>query len=115
MMKKAQLPLIVALAVAAWGAHAQEAKPKDAKTNYTALCKGCHGETGKGDTKLGKILGARDYSDPKVQESVKDEQMFKSIKEGLKKGDKELMKPYADKLTDEEIKALIKYMRAFKK
>jgi cytochrome c553 len=46
---------------------------------------------------------------------MKDDKAFKSIKEGQKDGDKELMKSYADTLSDDEIKALIAHMRAFKK
>jgi cytochrome c553 len=115
-MKRIHIPIIiVALAVAAATARAQEAKPKDAKSNWTTLCKGCHGETGKGDTKLGQKLEVRDYTDPKVHAKLKDEEMFKAIKEGLKKGDNTLMKPYSDKLSDAEIKALVAHMRSFGK
>jgi cytochrome c553 len=88
----------------------------DAKENYTKHgCAGCHGKEGKGDTKLGQKLECRDYSDPKVQATLKDAEMFKAVKEGLKKGDKTLMKPYSEKLTDDEIKALVAVMKAFKK
>ncbi len=41
--------------------------------------------------------------------------MFKAIKEGLRKGDRKLMSPFAGKLTDAEIKELVKYVRKFKK
>ena len=87
----------------------------DAKTNWDGKCAGCHGKLGKGDTKIGQKMGARDYSDPKIQATVKDDQIFKAVKEGLKKDGKELMKPFADKLTDEEIKALVTHMRSLKK
>jgi cytochrome c553 len=79
-------------------------------------CASCHGKTGKGDTRMGKRTGAKDYSDPKVQEAVTDEQAFKSVKEGMKEeDDKVIMKPYAEVLSDEEIKALVAYMRTFAK
>ena len=51
---------------------------------------------------------------PKYQASLKDEAMFKAIKEGVKDGDKVRMKA-AEGLSDEEIKALVAYVRAFKK
>lgn len=88
----------------------------DAKESYTKLCVKCHGADGKGDTKMGKKLGIKDYSDPKVQEAFKDDEAFKALKEGLKeKGtDKVLMKPVED-LTDEEIKGLVKFVRTLKK
>jgi cytochrome c553 len=87
----------------------------DAKANYTKECAKCHGADGKGKTKMGQKLGVKDYTDAKVQAEMKDDKAFKSVKEGQKDGDKELMKSYADILSDDEIKALIAYMRAFKK
>jgi cytochrome c553 len=86
----------------------------DVKENYEKHCTKCHGVDGKGDTKMGKKSGAKDYSDPKIQAELKDDKAFKSIKEGQKDGDKTLMKP-AEGLTDDEIKALVGHMRAFKK
>ena len=52
--------------------------------------------------------------DPKVQALFTDEKAFAAIKEGVKEGDKSKMKP-AEKLTDEEIKALVSYVRTLKK
>lgn len=107
--------LIAVLLISALATSATVRAAEDAKTNYTKNCAGCHGKEGKGDTKLGQKFEAKDYSDPKVQAAVKDEAMFKAIKEGYKRGDKVIMKPYADKFTDQEIKELVKYMRDFKK
>ena len=87
----------------------------DAKENWEKHCAKCHGPDGKGDTKMGKKAGAKDYTDPKVQAAVTDEAAFKAIKEGLKdKEGKVAMKP-VENLTDEEIKALVAHMRKFKK
>ena len=85
----------------------------DGKAVYTDSCAKCHGEDGKGATKMGQKLGARDYTDAKVQAAVSDDQAFKSIKDGLKKDDKTLMKP--SDLSDADIKASVTYMRSFKK
>jgi len=90
-------------------------RAEDAKANFDAKCAMCHGKDGKGETKAGQKLGIRDYTDPKVQDALKDDQLLKAIKEGVKKEDKVLMKGFSDKLTDDEIKALAAYMRAFKK
>jgi cytochrome c6 len=87
----------------------------DAKDNYTKECSKCHGADGKGQTKMGKQSGAKDYTDPKVQAEMDDAKAAKQIKEGMKENGKEKMKAYADKFSDDEIKALIAYMRAFKK
>lgn len=87
----------------------------DAKVLYEKECAKCHGSDGKGETKMGKKLGAKDYSDPGVQTKLKDESAFNAIKNGLKdKDDKTLMKP-AKELTDDQVKGLVAYMRAFKK
>jgi cytochrome c553 len=87
----------------------------DAKANYEKDCAKCHGEDGKGETKMGKKLGAKDYTNAKVQEELKDEAAFKATKEGLKDKDgKVVMKP-AEGYSDDDIKALVAYMRAFKK
>jgi cytochrome c553 len=86
----------------------------DAKTNYTKYCRICHGEDGKAQTGVGKTLKIRDFTDPKVQESFTDEKITKTIKDGVKKEDRVVMKGFADKLSDDEIKALVKYVRDFK-
>jgi cytochrome c553 len=99
--------LALAAASAAWAA--------DVKENWDKNCLKCHGADGKGNTKMGKQSGVKDYTDPKVQEEMKDENAIKAIKEGIVEKGKKKMDPYKDKLTEEEIKALIAYMRAFKK
>jgi mono/diheme cytochrome c family protein len=109
-MKKMLFVLVALLAIPALSARAA-----DAKALYAKDCAKCHGEDGKGETKMGKKLGAKDYTDPKVQAELKDDAAFKAIKEGLKDKDgKTLMKP-AEGASDEEIKALVAYMRTFKK
>lgn len=87
----------------------------DAKANYDKECAKCHGADGRGQTKMGKQSGAKDYTDPKVQAEFDDAKAMKVIKEGVKDGAKEKMKPYAEKFNDEDIKALIAHVRAFKK
>jgi mono/diheme cytochrome c family protein len=87
----------------------------DVKENWDKHCLKCHGADGKGNTKMGKQSGVKDYTDPKVQEELKDENAVKIIKEGIVEKGKKKMDPYGDKLNDEEIKALIAYIRAFKK
>ncbi|MEK7685808.1 MAG: cytochrome c [Verrucomicrobiota bacterium] len=108
-MKKTLLLSVAVLAAAALTARAEDVKPI-----YEKECAKCHGTDGKGETKMGKKAGAKDYTDPKFQETLKDENMFKVIKDGLKEGDKTKMKP-AENLSDAQIKALVAYMRAFKK
>jgi mono/diheme cytochrome c family protein len=87
----------------------------DVKENYDKHCAKCHGPDGRGQTRMGKQAGAKDYTDPKIQAELDDAKAHKSIKEGQKVNGKEAMKPFGDKLSDDEIKALIAHMRAFGK
>jgi cytochrome c553 len=106
---------LLTLTLAITAASALLARAEDAKTIYEKNCAKCHGVDGKGETKMGKKAGVKDYTDAKVQAELKDDKAFKAIKEGLKdKEGKVLMKP-AVGLTDEEIKGLVAYMRTFKK
>jgi cytochrome c553 len=91
------------------------AKAADAKENWDGLCAKCHGADGKGDTMIGKKFGCKDFTDAKVQAELKDDAATKAIKEGLKSDEgKTLMKPF-DQLSDDEIKALVAYVRGLKK
>lgn len=96
-------------------AAALSAKAADAKENWDTLCAKCHGAEGKGDTKIGQKFGCKDFTDAKVQADLKDDAATKAIKEGLKSEDgKTLMKPF-DQLSDDEVKALVAYVRGLKK
>jgi formylglycine-generating enzyme required for sulfatase activity/mono/diheme cytochrome c family protein len=85
----------------------------NAQADYKQQCAACHGADGKGQTKIGKTHKVRDYTSAAVKAVLKDDAMFKAIKEGIKEGDKMTMSAYADKLTDEQIKALVAYMKKF--
>lgn len=96
-------------------AAALAASAADPKENWSASCARCHGADGKGQTNMGKKLGAKDYSDATVQAALTDDAAFKAIKEGFKTSDgKTVMRPAAN-LSDEDIKGLVTYMRTFKK
>ncbi len=87
----------------------------DVAANWTTHCAPCHGKDGKGQTKAGRMAGVKDQTDSQYQASLTDEKMFQSVKQGLKDGAKEKMKPFGEKLTDEEIKALVGHVRTLKK
>ena len=87
----------------------------DLKANWEKHCLKCHGADGKGNTKMGKQSGVKDYTDPKVQGEMKDENAIKIIKEGIVEKGKKKMDPYGDKLNDDQIKELIAHMRSFGK
>ncbi len=109
-MKKLFVFGLVLAASAALSAYAA-----DAKATYEKDCAKCHGPDGKGDTKMGKKLGCKDYSDAKVQAELKDDAALKAIKDGVKDKDgKSVMQP-AEGISDADAKALVAHMRTFKK
>jgi cytochrome c6 len=86
------------------GAYAQD----DVAATYKSKCQVCHGPDGKGDTAMGKKLGIKDFHSPEVAK-MSDTQMFEIIKKG-----KDKMPAYDGKLTDDQIKGLIKCIRSLK-
>jgi cytochrome c553 len=87
----------------------------DVKENWDKECAKCHGADGRGQTRMGRQSGAKDYTDAKVQAELDDAKALTRIKEGLKENGKEKMKGYADKFTEDEMKALVAHIRSFKK
>jgi cytochrome c553 len=74
----------------------------DAKKIFMHECKDCHGEDGRG-----RMHGQPDFTNPKWQANVTDELIFKTIKFG-----REPMPFYIGALSDDEIKALVNYIRS---
>ena len=105
---------LIVCSLALLAAGAVSVRAADAKELWEKNCTKCHGEDGKGKTKMGEKLGMKDYTDAKVQTDLKDDQMMKAIKEGVKDGDKTKMKAFGD-LSDDEVKALVAHIRSFKK
>ena len=102
------------LSIAIMSVSALSASAADAKETYDKDCAKCHGKDGKGKTKMGEKYNAKDYTNAQVQEELKDAAAIKAIKEGYKdKEGKQVMKP-SEGLSDDEIKALVAYMRKFK-
>ena len=85
-----------------------------AAENWDNLCASCHGSDGKAQTKTGKKLKLRDYTDAKVQAELKDEEMAKAITDGVKIDGKEKMKAFKEEISANEIKDLVAYVRKFK-
>lgn len=111
-MKTSKLAI---LASALLAATLVSAMAGDAKETWGKSCAKCHGEDGKGQTKMGQKLGIKDYSDAKVQADMTDDAALKAIKEGVKdKEGKTVMKP-AEGVSDDEAKALVQVVRGFKK
>ncbi len=72
---------------------------------YKTKCIGCHGADGSGSTPAGKKLGARDLRSDKVQKQS-DAELFTTMAKGKNK-----MPAFTKKLTDEQMLALVAYIR----
>ena len=87
-----------------------------ASDNWDNNCAKCHGADGSGNTRMGKKFKLKDYTDSKVQADLKDEDMAKAIKDGVKdENGKDRMKAYKDDLTDPEVTDLVAFIRKLKK
>ncbi len=100
------LPKLVPLAAVVLGGALvfQAAQQPDGRSTYKQKCGMCHGADGKGFP----ALKTPDFTDPKWQAATKDKAMATVIKLG-KKGS--TMPAYAGKLKDEEIQAVVAYVR----
>lgn len=106
---------IVSITIGLLMASSISLRAADAKANWDKHCTQCHGKSGAADTKMGKMLNARDLTDAKVQASFSDSKATQSIKEGVKDGGKTTMKAFGGTLSDDEVKALVAYVRTLKK
>ncbi len=110
---KTEMKHIFAGALIAAGAAIALAAP--VAENWENHCAKCHGADGKGQTKAGKKLNVKDYTDAKVQAEMKDDDMIKATADGVfDKAGKERMKAYKEELSAAEIKELVAYIRKFK-
>lgn len=90
------------------------ASREKARKLYGVDCSMCHGDNGSGKTDMAKdmTLTLADWTDPKSLATVPDKQLFDTIRKG--KGDK--MPPEdASRAKDEEVWALVAYIRGFSK
>lgn len=77
-------------------------------------CASCHGPDGKGETRAGRRAGVKDFTDVEYQSSWTDDEAVQVIKTATKDG-KELRNknPFAEELTEEEIRSLVAHVRKF--
>ncbi len=86
------------------------------EADYTQYCVSCHGKDGKGKTKMGEKFGIKDFTDAKVQAEFTDEKALQNIADGVNDPatGKTKMPARKDKLSQDQMKDLVKYVRAFK-
>jgi mono/diheme cytochrome c family protein len=77
---------------------------------YSKNCATCHGRDGRAKTFKAKLNHARNISDPEWHARVSDERIFNSIMNGKGK-----MPAFGKKISEQEIDALVTYVRGLKK
>jgi len=76
---------------------------------YGKNCASCHGKDGRAKTFKAKLNHARNLADAEWQGRVSDERIFNSITNGKGK-----MPAYGKKFSEQEINALVAYVRSLK-
>ena len=87
----------------------------NAATLWKNECAKCHGNDGRGDTKMGRKLLIGDLTDASLQAKFSDEEAAKAIKLGLKDAKGKVIMKEISGVSDEDIKALVAYVRSLKK
>jgi mono/diheme cytochrome c family protein len=100
--------VITLAAVLAFGTATCAYAQDDPAALYKSKCQACHGADGRGDTPAGKKVGAKDFHSGEVAK-MSDTELFEITKKG-----KEKMPAYDKKLTDDQIKTLIKFIHSLK-
>jgi cytochrome c6 len=75
---------------------------------YKSKCASCHGATGTPSAGMAKAMNIKPASDPDMKKLTAEEE-FDAVKNGKGK-----MKPFAGKMTDDEIKSAVDYYRTLK-
>ena len=94
---------------------AMSANKPDGKAIFEKNCKSCHDVTGKGNPKVAKILKVDlvklDLTKKETSEK-KDSELIKTVSEGSSLGK---MNGFKEKLSREEITAVVSHVRSLKK
>lgn len=84
----------------------------DATALFEQNCAPCHGKDGKAKTPMARKLGVKDLT----QSKTTDEQIERQIREGTKTPDgKAQMPSFGDRLSAEQVKLLIRFVRELRK
>jgi mono/diheme cytochrome c family protein len=82
-----------------------------AKSLFNEKCARCHGADGRGETVVGRMLSVPDFTDGGWwKKEARDERFIESITEG-----KDEMPAFGKKLSRQEIRSLVAYVRRFGK
>jgi mono/diheme cytochrome c family protein len=87
-----------------------------ATANYGTYCRKCHGDHGKGDGPGAAMLNPkpRDFADCQNMQKRSDDELFKVISQGGEAvGMSADMQAWGGTLSDDDIHALMKFVRSF--
>jgi mono/diheme cytochrome c family protein len=104
-LRMGSMIILVGALVAVFAFASAPQPPDDAGDLFKSKCSMCHGPDGKGFS----AIHTPDFTDPKWQASKKDAELKDTIKNGKKDT---MMKGFGDKLSDQEIISLVKYIRS---
>lgn len=76
---------------------------------FKAKCAACHGESGAGDTPMGKKLNVKNLGAPSAQ-NLTDEELFDVISVGKNK-----MPPFEKRLSPDKIRLVVTHIRSLKR
>jgi mono/diheme cytochrome c family protein len=120
-MKRVPFSLLV-FSLTLWAAPSRA--DEDIQALFHAKCASCHGDDGKGDTKWGRKYKAPNFTSAKFQDESKDSEFLETIEKGVTKkvkddktGEvkpKKIMPGWSEKLSEDQMKALVAYVRKFK-
>ncbi len=85
---------------------------------FEAKCSTCHGDDGKGQTETGRDMAIDDMTKAAYWKDLTLESARKSVLEGIKRtrnGVEQEMKPFKDRLTPDQVDALVIYSVSLKK
>ena len=77
---------------------------------FSKNCATCHGKDGRARTFKARFNHARNLANPKWQDAISDEHMYEAIRRG-----KDKMPAFKGKLSDNEVAALVTYIRMLRK
>jgi cytochrome c oxidase cbb3-type subunit 3 len=89
--------------------HALMGDPEKGRHLYTQYCRACHGDEGEGDGVMTSLIAMRpmDHTNPASMNAISNLEMIRSIKNG--KGS--YMPAWKDIISEDEIEALVSYIR----
>jgi mono/diheme cytochrome c family protein len=100
----------VSLTAVAMHGRPDPGSPRTAAESYAKYCSSCHGKDGRAKSLKGRLKHARDLTDRSWQDDTTDERLFNAISNGKRK-----MPSFKKKLSEQDIDALVTYVRALKK